>query len=419
MSRSAKSNVRRLAVGRLISVTGGAAAYTALMFGIWHGTHSATWQAFALLLTFGATGVLGPLTGQLGDRYDRRAVMVWSEAVAAAFYAAMAFVHLPLPLILLAFGSAVTESPFWSSSAAAIPNLVETPEDIAWANGLVGVGRNAGIMVGPVIGGALVPVVGESWVFALNALTFLVSIALTLSVRGDFAAERSHAEEAEHRGVAAGMRFLWSDRAMRRMTLAWVVFLIGAGMGMVADAPLAEAFGAGPKGFGLLIAVWGGGSVLGSLLGRFLTARTEPVWLVLGAAGIVVGHLGVGLAPVFSTVLIFGLVMGTSDGLTVVAEQGIMQRRTPDAVRSRVIAAFDAVLSLALVIAYVLAAPVLRVLGPQHVYLLGGLGAAGATIVLLPMMKLRDEVAADRASPITAAPGVEREVQGFTVPPGA
>ena len=30
MTRSPKSNVRRLAIGRLISVTGGAAAYTAL-----------------------------------------------------------------------------------------------------------------------------------------------------------------------------------------------------------------------------------------------------------------------------------------------------------------------------------------------------------------------------------------------------
>lgn len=32
MTRSPKSNVRRLAIGRLISVTGGAAAYTALNY---------------------------------------------------------------------------------------------------------------------------------------------------------------------------------------------------------------------------------------------------------------------------------------------------------------------------------------------------------------------------------------------------
>jgi len=57
MSRSPRSNVRRLAVGRLISVTGGAAAYTALMFTVWDKTHSATWQSVALLLTFGVVYV--------------------------------------------------------------------------------------------------------------------------------------------------------------------------------------------------------------------------------------------------------------------------------------------------------------------------------------------------------------------------
>ena len=73
MSRSPRSNVRRLAIGRLISVTGGAAAYTALMFTVWNDTHSATWQSVALLLTFGVVGILSPLTGHLGDRFDRMA----------------------------------------------------------------------------------------------------------------------------------------------------------------------------------------------------------------------------------------------------------------------------------------------------------------------------------------------------------
>ncbi len=170
MSRSPRSNVRRLAVGRLISVTGGAAAYTALMFTVWNETHSATWQSVALLLTFGVVGILSPITGHLGDRYDRRKVMIISESIAAAIFFAMAFVHSPAVLIGLAFASALAESPFYSASSAAIPNLVETEEDIAWANSLLGLGRNAGIMLGPVIGGVLLSALGgSSWVFAINA----------------------------------------------------------------------------------------------------------------------------------------------------------------------------------------------------------------------------------------------------------
>jgi hypothetical protein len=36
----ARAKIRRLATGRLISVTGGAAAYTALNFTVWSRTHS-------------------------------------------------------------------------------------------------------------------------------------------------------------------------------------------------------------------------------------------------------------------------------------------------------------------------------------------------------------------------------------------
>ena len=405
MSHSPRSNVRRLAIGRLISVTGGAAAYTALMFTVWHKTHSATWQSVALLLTFGVVGILSPLTGHFGDRFDRRKVMMISEAAAAVVFFAMAFMDAPKPLIALAFVSAMAESAFWSSSAAAIPNLVEREEDIAWANSLLGLGRNAGIMLGPVIGGVLLTALGSPWVFAINGATFVVSVFITMSVKADYSRAHSAAEQDEHQGIMAGLRFIWRDRPLRIMVMAWTVFLLGAGMGMVADAPLAEDFGAGSAGFGLLIACWGLGSVLGSLLGRKLTERTEPLWLVLGAAGIAVSGAGIFLAWTFPVVLVCLLVMGMSDGITIVAEQGIMMRRSPDAVRSRVTAGFEALLSIGIAIAYIFAGPVLKVLGAQGVYGIGGVSAGLAAIILLPLLRLGREVPTqERIDGIVAPP---------------
>lgn len=388
-----RTAVRRLALGRLISVTGGAAAYTALNFTVWDRTHSPGMQALSLLLTFGVAGILGPFAGVLGDRFDRRRVMIASEAVASAFFVAMVFARAPLLLIVLAFGSAVAELPFFSASRAAIPNLVEREEDVAWANSLITVGVHAGIAVGPLLGGALVAGVGARWVFVVNAISFLISLALTVSVRGRFRDLAREADPGDHGGLAAGVRFLLGEPVLRRMSLAWLVFVLGMGMGMVADAPVAESFGVGATGFGMLIAAWGSGSVLGAAAGRWLTVRTEPVWLVLGSACIAAAAIGVGLAPWFWLVLVSLLAMGTADGLTIVAENGIMQRRTPDAVRSRTMAAFEALLSLGLFVAYLLAVPVLRATQPQRVYLLGGLAAAGAAVVLLPMLALRRETA--------------------------
>ena len=393
---ASRSAVRRLAAGRLISVTGGAAAYTALNFTVWERTHSPGMQALSLLLTFGVAGIVGPFAGALGDRFDRRTVMIASEAVASAFFIGMVFADDPGVLIALAFGSAVAELPFFSASRAAIPNLVEGEEDITWANSLITVGVHAGIAIGPVIGGVLLAVTGNpTWVFAINAVSFVVSLLITLTVRGRFQGDRPDA--GDHEGIAAGLVFLWKDRVIRRMTIAWLVFVLGMGMGMVADAPLAEAFDTGGLGFGLLIACWGTGSVIGAAAGRWMSTRSEPLWMVIGAFGVAIAALGVGFAPVFPLVLFSLLFMGTSDGLTIVAENGIMQRRTPDAVRSRTMSAFEAILSLGLAVSYLMAGPVLQAVGPQTVYRIAGVSAAAAAIVLVPLLKLRDSELGGRA----------------------
>jgi len=240
------------------------------------------------------------------------------------------------------------------------------------------------------------------WVFAINALSFFVSLLITLSVRGRFQDERVPGQDDG--GIAAGLTFLWRDRVLRTMSLAWLVFLLGMGMGMVADAPLADSFDAGGMGFGLLIACWGIGSVAGSAAGRWMTARSEPRWLVGGAFGVAIAAFGVGFAPVFPFALGALLVMGTSDGLTIVAENGIMQRRTPDAVRSRTMAAFEAVLSAGLVVAYLLAGPVLDAVGPRVVYRIAGISALAAAVVLVPLLRLRAVAGAEpsHAEPVPA-----------------
>src|SRR5205814_10617424 len=63
-------------------------------------------------------------------------------------------------------------------------------------------------------------------------------------------------------------RFLRHDRVLRTITLSWLAIVFGLGMTMVADVPLVNLFGTGSFGYGVLIACWGGGSIVGSLIGR-------------------------------------------------------------------------------------------------------------------------------------------------------
>lgn len=399
-----RSAVRRLALARLISITGGAAAYTALMFTVYERTHSPAWLSATLFLTFGVSGFVGPLGGALGDRFDRKRVMIVSDLLGVACFVAMAFVRDPAPLLAFAFLSAVVETPFWSASGAAIPNLVDE-QDLSWANGLVTLGRNAGVMVGPAIGGALLAVVGPSWLFGLNAFTFAVSAGLVATVHARFSAERAE-EHHEHRGLRAGFVFIAKDRVLRTLTLAYVVMIGGMGFVMVADVPLVERFGAGSIGFGLLITCWGAGSVAGSFAGRWLNEDKEAPALFLGMLLVAFATAAIGVSPWFVPILAMALLSGIGDAIAIVADQGIQQRRTPDAVRSRVMAAVEAVVMVSYAVALLFAGQVLRALGPQHVYLIGGATALIGAAVLWPVVRP------------TRAAGAKREAQTSEVDVG-
>ena len=400
MVTSSHSAVRRLSLARLISLTGGAAAYLALNFFIYERTGSATWVAATLFLTFGTVGFVSPFAGALGDRFDRRRVMIVSDLAAAVCFFGMALVRDPGLLLVFAFLSAIAEAPFLSASSAAIPNLIQDEDQLGWANGMVSLGRNAGILLGPLLGGLLVASIGSGAVFAVNAATFLASAALVATVRGRFRGESASADE--HRGLRAGFRFLFGDRVLRAISLSWLMLVFGLGMTMVADIPLVDLFDAGSFGYGLLIACWGGGSIIGSLLGRRLKATNEAKWLLVSIGVISTTSIVTGLSPWFTLVLGAILAMGIGDGVSLVAEQGIMQRRTPDPVRARVSGAFDAVVHIGMAISYVIAGPAVSWLGARGVYIVGGAAAFLGVFIAYPILRATRGVEAVGEEPAQA-----------------
>src|SRR5947208_17121234 len=94
-STRSRAPVRRLAVARLISITGGAAAYLTLNYTIYKRTGSATWVAAALFLTFGTIGFVSPFAGALGTGFAAGGLMFASALPAAAGFSVLAPVTAP------------------------------------------------------------------------------------------------------------------------------------------------------------------------------------------------------------------------------------------------------------------------------------------------------------------------------------
>ena len=388
MSAPSRSAARRVALARLVSYAGTSAAYIALLYVVYRRTGSSGWVAGTLLLTLGTRGVITPFAGSLGDRFDRRRVMIVSDLLGAMCFVALVPAHAPALLVALAFLATLMETPFLPASAAAIPSLAG-PQDLAWANGTVAFGSSVGYVAGPAIGGLLVAAGGAAIVFALNAASFVVSAALVATVRGSFAGRRTDAEEAIHRGARAGFVFLWNDPVLRRVTLAATVFAVSVGSILVAELPLAAAFGASALGYGLLVSSFDFGAIFGALVAKRVRESTERAWLVGGSFVTAAGLAAVAVMPAFPPILVAMCVSGASDGAVDVVVEVIFQRRSPDAVRSRVLAALEAVFLLGLAAGFPFGGLLVGALGPKAAYALGGAGAAVSALLLVPLLRTR------------------------------
>lgn len=394
-----RSAVRRVAAARGISLTGSQAAFAALAYIVYRLTNeSAAWLSVTLLLTMGVQGMVQPIASWFGDRYDRRRVLVVSDLLAAFGFVALAFARTPGQLVAIACVTAILEAPVWAVAAAAIPNLIDE-DHLSWANGQVAIGRNLGSFAGPLLGTAIAAALAPglhplpdrlyaagAFVFGINAASFLVSAWLIGRTPGRFNDERPSKEE--HAGIRAGFRYAMSDRVLRAILVGWSVLILGAGLILVAELPLADSFDQGAFGYGLLNALWAAGAALGAVLaGRWLTARREPQTLLFA---IFVGGLimfGIGWSPLWILALAFVVTEGICEGFASVAEQGLLQRRTPDDVRSRVVGAVEAATLIALAISFAIGGQIVDVVGPRAAYYIGGVTTLIAAMIMAGPMR--------------------------------
>jgi MFS family permease len=122
--------------------------------------------------------------GALADMVNRRkllAIMNFWLAAAAALLAVFGFAHMLNPYVILAcvfligIGFAFV-APAWT---AIVPEVV-SDEELPSAATLSGLQLNISGIVGPALGGMLIPLVGSNWVFMINALFFLLVILALL-----------------------------------------------------------------------------------------------------------------------------------------------------------------------------------------------------------------------------------------------
>ncbi len=373
--------MRRIAVARALSASVTFAGRTAIAYGVYDRTRSAFWVSAVVVAMVGATGLVAPLGGWLGDRWDRRRVMGWSQLAGAALFVALSFAADVRLVVVLALAVAAVQVPFVPASSAAVPNLV-MKEQLCWANGLMAGATNAGMVAGPVAAGLVLTLGGMVLVFEINAIALLLSTSFVLFTAGTFGEARRRPQ-----GMSCGAGFvtILRDSQLTVLVCTGTLTFVAFGIAIVADPPLAAGFGAGAIGYALLTSVYGAGALSGGLLAsRLLDATLEGRALVAGTVSLAVSIAAIAALPSFPAIVVVGGVGGVGHGVSGAAWYGLVQRTTIDEVRGRVLGASQAFEQSAAALAMVAGAFLVKELGAQLVYVVPGviLAIAAATAAL-------------------------------------
>jgi MFS family permease len=347
-------------------------------------TRNGATQALALLLVcyMGAAGLAGLLAGGILDRRSRRLILIVTDVVRAAAVGSLLVVgeqtmaHLAVVAGILGAGSAV----FQAGVQASLPRLVSARHLVA-ANALISLTFNAAVMLGPILGGIAVVRLGVRPGIAINVLSFVVSAALLLRSRIHQGAPEAGVPvlRALREGLAHAMRTPLVRRVVLVMSLVMLATAIRAPL-----EPLLvlDELGGSPATLGLLGGCWGLGMVLGSLWAPSIAGRFRRESLLLGGVGLVsVGTLLVPATSSIGLILLLAVLAGSGNGLGSVAYESLLQERTPDHLRGRVLAAVEGFLNLAFLAgAGVVATGALGV-GVRGGFLIAGSLLAGAVVL--------------------------------------
>ena len=294
--------------------------------------------------------VFGLLGGAVADRVDQRRAMWTVDAVrgllVACFAVAVAFGHASIALLIgLAFALTTLQTLFDNASTALLPALVDR-EALGSANARLMTGQQ---IAGGLLGAPAVPLLlaaGAAVPFAADAATFLIAAAMVASLRTPApevkGQEPRPAGSTLRREIAAGLRVLGRDRALRGLCAATALCNIGMGA-LIATLVLLVTgrLGAGNAGYAAAATAYTVGGLAGGAVNRWAVHRIGRMRAVLLAGTVQTGALVAmgsvrSLAALVAALAVFGF-MGMAWNVNTTT---LMQQRSPADALGRVSAAF-------------------------------------------------------------------------------
>ncbi|WP_298801860.1 MFS transporter [uncultured Pseudokineococcus sp.] len=380
---------RRLLTSSAVSAVGSQLTAVAVPVEVFRITGSSTWVGVASAAGLVPLVVFSLWGGSVADVVDRRSLMAVSVAGIAASSALLAL-HAVLGVESLAvlLGLVVVQQAFFGLYApargAAVPRLVparQLPAAMALSTTVFGVGAVAG----PLLAGALIPLVGLPLLYLVDALGLLAALALVLRLPA-MPVTGEPGRRAGAGSVLAGLRYIGTRQVLLVSFLADVLAMV-LGMPRALFPVMAHEVYGGPADGGLALGVLYAAIPVGSLLGGLFSGRVVRMRrhgaLVLASValwGAAVAAVGLTTSLWVAAVLL--AVAGAADLGSMVFRGAILQTAATDEMRGRLQGVFTVVVVGGPRLADLLHGAAGDLLGARAAIGLGGLLVVVATGVL-------------------------------------
>jgi MFS family permease len=308
--------------------------------------NNATAVGIVMALQFGPSLVLLPLTGFAADHFDRRKLLLFTQAAQGILAFALGLLtvtgivqlwHVYVFALLLGCVTAF-------DAPARQTFVAELVSDALLSNAVAlnSMSFNAARMIGPALAGLLIAGIGTGWLFLINAASFVAVIAALAFLRVPELHRKGRAARKAG-GLLEGFGYVRKrPQLVAVLTMLFLIMTFGINFPVFVSTMAVRAFHAGSGEFGLLGSMLAIGSVTGAV---FAARRETPRPMLLLAAATAFGS-SLAIAALMPNYILFGLALiavgGAAQTFNTTANSTV-QLWTDPVMRGRVMAIYMAI----------------------------------------------------------------------------
>jgi MFS family permease len=399
-------NFRLFIGGQVLSTVGTWMQLVAQAWLVLQLTHSGTALGIDTALQFLPILLLGAWGGLFADRFDNRRIELFTQLAYGTLAAVLwvlvftGVVHVWM-VYTLSFLTGIVTAIDMPTRQSFYLEMVG-PEHLTNAMSLNTATFTGSRLIGPAVAAAIIAAAGTGPVFLVNAISYLAVVVALLAMRTSELRPRARAPRRRGQ-IRDGLRYVWRTPDLRLpLMVMGVVFLFAYNLMVLLPLLAVRSFGGGAGTYGMLLSLFGAGSLFGALFmaSRVNTANLRRLVLLALAVGAMT--LALALAPTLPIAWLLMPPLGAVAIAFPITGNAALQLTSSDEMRGRVMSIYSVLFLGSTPLGGPIAGWVGEHLGPRV-----GLAAGGLVAVLTGFAALRAAVA--RVEPVGAGAEPQRQ----------